>query len=49
LPRFGFAFALQPRLLVGTEFSAAGIDARTQIVDLLVQPFQLALARRKLR
>src|SRR6266478_3343072 len=49
LPRFGFAFALQARLLVGTEFSAAGIDARTQIVDLLVQAFQLALARRKLR
>jgi len=49
LARFGFAFALQARLLVWTEFSAAGIDARTQIVDLLVQPFQLALARRKLR
>src|SRR5258708_39877389 len=49
LPRFGFAFALQAGLLVWTEFSAAGIDARTQIVDLLVQPFQLALTRRKLR
>src|SRR5258708_4851463 len=49
LSRLGFAFALQARLLIWAEFSGAGIDARTQIVDLLVQAFQLALARRKLR
>ena len=49
LPRQLFAFALQTRFLFIAELTAAGVHALAQIVDLLVQPFQLALARRKLR
>src|SRR5713226_8519220 len=49
LPRLDFALALQTREFLRAEFAGAGIDALPQIVNLLVQSFQLALAGRKLR